>query len=130
MDSFSVFSRLCRLCLVGRYRLSAGVLRYPLPNLAKETAPASASEGGPEGAGRGGAGGSPLAMTAPGATGNDGGASDFVAAFDEALPGGMLSHLQVRQDRATRAGDPVDRRSCAGACLLSAFAARSVDVSR
>lgn len=106
----------CVSC-VARYRLSAAVLRYPLPgaaeepeastkrrNLAEEAAaPTSAAaaaaaggERGAEGTGRGGAGGGrQLAKTAGGSD-----ASGFVAAFDEALPGVMLSHLQVRRGAA------------------------------
>lgn len=129
----NLWSSLCHVRLaiivivIVRYRLSAGVLCYPLPpsrarppslaavpaaaaaeepevakrrNLAKETASgysaaaaaAAAAAGAGGGTVRGGAGGRPLATTTGG---ND--ASEFVAAFDKALPEGMLSHLQVRQ---------------------------------
>lgn len=95
---FVFFADLSSLCLVGRYRLAAGVLRYPLPNLlAKETA---ASESAVEDAGGGGVGGRLLATTTSGGRkGGDTDASEFVAAFDGALPERMLSHLQVRHAR-------------------------------
>lgn len=114
---------LSNLCLYRRYRLSADVLRYPLPqtkppaadepkhakrrNLTKESATALSATAaattdivkgraekrggktppriGSDGGGRGG----------EAAGGGD--ASEFVAAFDAALPLGMLKHLQVRR---------------------------------
>eukprot|EP00752_Nemacystus_decipiens_P001527 g1497.t1 len=80
-----------------RYRLATSVLRYPPPSLAKEISSGSAAAGGVKAAERGGAEGAPLATTTSGGKGsgsNSSDASEFVAAFDDALPGGMLSHLQ------------------------------------
>lgn len=91
--------------LAGRYRLSADVLRYPLPPQAKPPTAVEESGNGRNLARKS----SPEARKdskAPGergrrsdGNGDSGGddASEFVAAVDGALPPGMLRHLQVRR---------------------------------